>query len=322
MARVDVIVPFYNTPVAFTREALESVRAQTMTDWRVVLVNDGSNEESTRDLEALLRELAETRITYLRKPNGGVAQARNFAIAASHSPLIALLDSDDLFYPHRLALACEKFDADPELAVLHADVENMNSVGEPLPPRAPIPGGVPIEPMAQFNEMLRSNYISLATTTIRRAALEETGAFDPDFDTLEDKELWLRMLMFKKRIGYAASLVSRYRIHGTNTSKNVPKMARGRQRLIDKLELVLKTHPLLSPEDWARRRREMERHKYFEMAQTYLEVNEPWKALHYTMPQYSGVSARVAKAALRALYKGTRGLARGSLLALSTEGKA
>jgi glycosyltransferase involved in cell wall biosynthesis len=308
MARVDVIIPFYNTPIAFTREALESVRAQTMPDWRVVLVNDGSNEESTRALEALLSELADPRITYLKKANGGVARARNFAIEASDSPLIALLDSDDVFYPHRLAAACELFDWQPHLAMLHADVENMSQAGTPLPPRPPFPGGVPVLPLAQFNQFLKSNYVSLPTVTIRRAALAATGAFDPEFDTLEDKELWLRLLMFKQHIGYLPVTVSRYRIHGHNISKNVPKMARGRQRLIDKLDLLLESHPLIGPEEWAQRKRAMVRHKYLEMAQTYLEVNEPWKALRYTMPQYSGLSKQVVKAALRALYRGTRQL--------------
>src|SRR5439155_7927493 len=95
MPIVDVIVPFFNTPIRYVHAALQSIIDQTCCDWRAIVVNDGSRAANTREIEDLLPSLEENRILYRKMPHQGVSAARNTAIRISDAPYIAFLDADD-----------------------------------------------------------------------------------------------------------------------------------------------------------------------------------------------------------------------------------
>src|SRR3954468_13106159 len=120
MAKVDVIIPYFKTPLEFARTAIESALTQTFTDLRCVVVNDGSSAGFAAQLEELLESFHDDRILYLPTPNGGAAAARNAGIRATSSPYIALLDSDDAWHPNRLALEIPVLDENPTIALVHA----------------------------------------------------------------------------------------------------------------------------------------------------------------------------------------------------------
>src|SRR5262245_19477619 len=103
MAKVDVIVPVYNTKLSYLRDALDSLVAQTMGGWHAWVVDDGSDEAYGVELKALLQSYGDARFTYLYSDHKGATGSRNVAMARGSAEYIALLDSDDVWLPHHLA---------------------------------------------------------------------------------------------------------------------------------------------------------------------------------------------------------------------------
>ncbi len=106
--RVSIVMPTFNRADTL-RRAVDSVRAQRFEDWELLVVDDGS----TDDTKALLDSIAEPRMAVFRQPNTGVAGARNVGLRAVRGELVAFLDSDDEWAPHHLALMVAFFDAHP-----------------------------------------------------------------------------------------------------------------------------------------------------------------------------------------------------------------
>jgi GT2 family glycosyltransferase len=123
---VSVIIPAYNAARTLP-STLESLFAQTMGNFEAVLVDDGSTD-STFDVAAAFAR-REPRLTVIRQPNGGLADARNAAIRHSHAPLIAALDADDVWHPtflEKLCTALEKGRGDAVLAYANARTIDLN----------------------------------------------------------------------------------------------------------------------------------------------------------------------------------------------------
>jgi glycosyltransferase involved in cell wall biosynthesis len=115
--RVSIIVPFLDPPEGFFREAVASVLSQTFEDWELLLVNDGSRPEST-EVAAALARLDPARIHCLSHPDGrnhGIPASRNLGLDRARGELIAYLDSDDVWYPGKLADQVQLLESYPEV---------------------------------------------------------------------------------------------------------------------------------------------------------------------------------------------------------------
>ena len=123
---ISVILPVYNAE-AYVREAVESILAQSFTDFELIIINDGSTDGSG----AILRELAvrDTRIVLIERPNGGLVSALNDGIESARAELIARMDADDVAMPERFALQHARMMEDPELAVLGSFIRIMDKTG-------------------------------------------------------------------------------------------------------------------------------------------------------------------------------------------------
>ena len=123
---ISVILPVYNAE-AYVREAVESILAQTFTDFECIIINDGSTDGS----EAILRELAahDTRIVLVERPNDGLVSALNEGIGRARAGLIARMDADDVAMPERFALQYARMVQEPELAVLGSSIRVIDKVG-------------------------------------------------------------------------------------------------------------------------------------------------------------------------------------------------
>lgn len=115
MAFFSVVIPSYNRS-GMTADAVNSVLSQTFRDFEIIVVDDGS----TDDTEEALRRFSD-RITYHKQKNAGVASARNKGISLSSGSYICYLDSDDLWHPDKLATYKDAIDANPEIAFLFSD---------------------------------------------------------------------------------------------------------------------------------------------------------------------------------------------------------
>jgi len=209
----------------FIAETIESVQRQTFTDWELVIVDDGSTDD-TRGVVA--RYTSDARIRYLARPPEGRSAARNHGIAASSAPLIAFQDADDLWEPTKLARQVAALAADPGAGLCYTAARFVDAGGARLPmrkPPAPLAGDV-------LPRLARGNVIILASVVVRRACLDQVGAFEPTLHACEDWDLWLRIAR-RFRVAFVDEELTRYRVHGGNTARAA--VLAGGLRVVDRL---------------------------------------------------------------------------------------
>ena len=212
---VSVIVPAYNV-AEFIGDALNSVLAQTFTDHEIIVINDGSP-----DTEALEKVLAPymSRIVYLKQENRGVSAARNTGIKAARGLLIAFLDGDDTWLPHYLEVQVPRIQADPAIDVLYPNVimfGDSSEAGEEFMTICPSNGEVTFERL-----LLQECNVSNASIA-RREAILRAGLFDESLRSVEDFDLWLRVIKQGGRIAYHREVLARYRRrHGSLTANPI-----------------------------------------------------------------------------------------------------
>jgi glycosyltransferase involved in cell wall biosynthesis len=310
MALVDVIIPVFNTPHRFLTVALDSLRAQTLSDWKAWVINDGSDRQYTAELEESLRAYGDPRIQYLYSDHKGPAGSRNVGIVEGRAPYVALLDSDDCWLPHHLSRQVALLEANREIALVHGHCDVIDPAGQLVHSPPPKTGLNALSNARLFADMLRENFVSASSVVLRRSALEQVGGFDASFPCLVDKELWLRLLNAGARFHYDPEIVFRYRVHPQNISKNTDLLLATRRRIIQKAESLLKDAAPLADIDWPTLKREMISHMYSEAADGYLARGEYGRALKYSSPFYAGVSRRSCALFLRSLYRSLAGRGR------------
>jgi glycosyltransferase involved in cell wall biosynthesis len=201
---VSVIIPAYDV-AKFIGEALNSAFAQSFKDYEVIVVNDGSPD--TPELERTLAPYM-PRIVYLKQENRGVSAARNTGIKAARGSLIAFLDGDDVWLPHYLEVQVKRIQADPTIAVLYPNVLMFGGPaeeGEEFMTRCPSNGEVTFERL-----LLQECNVSNCSIA-RKEALVRAGLFDESLRSVEDFDLWLRVIKSGERIAYHRDVLARYR---------------------------------------------------------------------------------------------------------------
>jgi glycosyltransferase involved in cell wall biosynthesis len=183
MTEVSVIIPTFNRAGKVSR-AISSVLCQTFDDYELIVIDDGSEDETAKALSQF-----DGRITMIRHPkNLGVSAARNSGIKASRSPLVAFLDSDDYWLPEKLEIQVQFFKENPEAAACQAEeiwVRNgvrVNPWKKHLKPTGYI-----------FERSLKLCVVSPSAVMIKREIFDEVGMFNEDFPVCEDYDLWLRI---------------------------------------------------------------------------------------------------------------------------------
>jgi glycosyltransferase involved in cell wall biosynthesis len=124
---ISVIIPCYKQ-AEYLREAVESVVAQTFTDWELVVVDDGSPDATAATAEAIIAAHPGRAIRLLRKPNGGVSEARNAGIRMARGAYILPLDADDIIRPTMLEKTVRLLDSDPGIAIAYTDITHFGAV--------------------------------------------------------------------------------------------------------------------------------------------------------------------------------------------------
>lgn len=183
MALVSVIIPTFNRPLE-TKRAVTSVLYQTYGDFEVIVVDDGS-DQSLRDALQPLRP----HIRYIsHEKNRGVSAARNTGLKSSKSPFVTFLDSDDYWFPTKLAIQVAFFIKNPEAVACQTN-EVWIRRGKRVNPKVRHfkPSGDIFEPS------LKLCLISPSAVMLKRSLLNEIGFFDEDLPVCEDYDLWLRI---------------------------------------------------------------------------------------------------------------------------------
>ena len=214
---VSVVIPAYNY-ARYLSMAIESALAQTHPPLEVIVVDDGSTDETPSVLAA-----HGDRIRAIRQPNGGAGAARNTGIAAARGDYLAFLDSDDLWRRDKLELQLARFARDPDLGLVHCGVETIDELGRTtgylLEGRE---GWMAMEMLRLDREVIQAPG---SNVMVPRRVAEEVGGFDARLPPSEDWDFAYRVAV-GRRIGYVAEPLLRYRLHGGGIHLNIPKMER------------------------------------------------------------------------------------------------
>jgi GT2 family glycosyltransferase len=213
----SVVIPAYNA-AATIGEAVESVLAQTLPPDEIVVCDDGS----TDDLDAALHRYL-SRITLIRKENGGEGSSKDAASRAANGDFVVVLDADDAFLPERLEAIAELSRARPDLDILTTDAF-FELEGRVL--RRCYTADWRFEVEDQRRAILERNFV-FGAAAIRRRRLLEVGGFDMSLRYAADWELWIRMILSGSGVGLVDEPLYRYRIGPTALSSQRVPLVRG-----------------------------------------------------------------------------------------------
>jgi glycosyltransferase involved in cell wall biosynthesis len=230
---VSIIMPAYNA-ARFISEALDSVVAQTFTDYETIVVNDGSPDRD--ELERVLEPYRE-RIVYLTQENRGVSGARNTGIRRARAPLIAHLDPDDMWEPEYLAVQVEAIRRDPTIDVLYTDAlvfGDMPEAGRRFMELCPSEGEV------TFESLVAQRCNVMTSILARRETIMRAGMFDESLRCSEDFDLWLRVVKGGGRIAYHRQPLVRYRRRRGSLSSDPVWVCENALRVLEKCERTMR----------------------------------------------------------------------------------
>jgi glycosyltransferase involved in cell wall biosynthesis len=213
VATIDVLIPAYNA-AATLREAIGSLQAQTFSDIRIVIVDDGSTDATPEILADLAKQ--DERILVLRKPNGGIVEALNYGLRLCDSEFLARFDADDFCFPGRLEIQLAWLRQHPACVAVGCAVEHMDEHGRSLS-SLPQPGS-PAKADA-FSAPAREPYIVHPFLMARRVIVAGVGGYR-HVPLSEDSDLYWR-LQEKGELVNLPDVLGRYRVHTASLSSSI-----------------------------------------------------------------------------------------------------
>lgn len=180
--KVSVVVPCFNSQ-AYLRETLLSIIEQTLTNVEIVLVDDGSSDDTQAIIQQFIAQHPQRLFQMISQENLGVAAARNAGIAASNGTYILPLDADDLIEPSMLSACAERLDKDPRLSVIYTDRKDFGDIDQTL-----TAGEYKLERLKYFNQL---SYCCM----YRKSAWESVGGYRSNVSGFDDWDLWIAMAL-------------------------------------------------------------------------------------------------------------------------------
>jgi glycosyltransferase involved in cell wall biosynthesis len=232
--KVSVLVPCYNGAKT-VREAIDSALTQTYPNVEIVVVNDGSKDDSLE----VLRTYGD-KIVLVDQANRGLSGARNTAIEHSSGDFLILLDSDDIFLPDTIEKRVRPMLENPKVALVAGYYREIDAEGN-LSPRIPEVRKLDTT-RPTYDQALKRNYGPPVGWCIRKQALYKAGVFDPMLPHCEDYDLCLRILT-KWEMAYVPDVTAHYRQHPGGQSKRFLEYYKGVCQVLKKNSVT--TH--LSP---------------------------------------------------------------------------
>ena len=209
----SVVVPTYNYG-RFIREAVDSALAQTVQPVEVIVVDDGSTDDTPQQMAAYTHD---PRVRYLRQENRGLSAARNAGIRAARSEFVAFLDADDRWKPEKLERQLACFTSD-NIGLVYCGRTTFNESG--------IISNIPAS-REDCNRMLErltvSTVFSPSSAVVHKHCFEECGGFDESLRKVEDREMWIRIAQHY-RFSCAEGCLVEFRVHGKALSLQIEGM--------------------------------------------------------------------------------------------------
>lgn len=247
---VSVITPTYNV-ASFVRQSVESALAQTWENLEVIVVDDGSSD----DTPSRLRAIRDQRVRCYYETHRGQAAAMNTGIAAAKGSYIAFLDGDDLWAPAKIETHLQFHQHHPEVDMTFSLSSTIDEQGQTLDLPL-IPPGAPVA----LRELLVENVIRNGSSAmVRTDALDRTGLFDTALTQCYDLDLWLRIASLRSNNIYCIpEALTKYRRRPNQLSSNWRGMRVGWDEVMAKTRIA--APELVSATE---REREVNNHRYF-----------------------------------------------------------
>ena len=210
---VTVVIPSYNN-ARYIGQTLDSIKAQTFSDYEVIVVNDGSADRE--ELEKVL-ESHPLPVIYISQENKGVSAARNAAIRIARGEFYAQLDADDQWTPDYLEVQLGILRDNPDVALVYP---NARIIGDDAPGELEFMNVSPSDGEVTFESLVRQRCVVLTCVTARMRVIREAGMFDEGLRSCEDFDLWLRIVKNGGKIVYHRRILALYRRHQGSLSSD------------------------------------------------------------------------------------------------------
>lgn len=201
---ISVIVPCFNQG-AFLAETLNSVLGQTYSNWECIIVDDGSEDDTSVVAAVFVKR--DVRFSYIKQANQGPSIARNNGIASSKGTYVLPLDSDDIIDPTYLEKAIDYFKDHPDTKVVYCRADKF---GEEH--------GEWLLPQYSYDALIRSNCLFVSCIYLRKD-FDQVGGYNPEMNSgLEDWEFWLELLRPNDKVHQINEILFHYRIRNESRS--------------------------------------------------------------------------------------------------------
>lgn len=211
--QVSIIMPVYNGE-KYVVEAIESILNQSYKDYEIIIVNDGSTDNTFDKIRSYL-QLSNTK--YVEQRNRGLPAALNTGIKASSGEYIAFLDCDDVWLPHKLDMQVVFMKEHPEVGLVHGNISYIDQYGTPFTPDSPyetdISGNC-------FPELFMGNRIAVLTVLMKKECIRKVGFFSENLKYADDYDMWLRISRHYP-LGHIDKCLAVYRKHPGGISSNI-----------------------------------------------------------------------------------------------------
>ena len=227
--RVSVVIPTYNC-AALLPAAVRSAYAQTLPPYEVVVVDDGSTDDTPAVLESLRAALPSSFVTD-RKPNGGEASSRNRGVALAQGDYVAFLDQDDLWARDKLERQIALMLADPGLGLTFSAYTRVSGETRTLVRQE----GWTEDADAALLRLMDGCCVTSSTVVVRRGVFDTVGPFDESMWLGNDWDMWVRIAASGQRFGYVPEPLMEYLWHAGNMSRDEFKISTAALRIFEKL---------------------------------------------------------------------------------------
>jgi glycosyltransferase involved in cell wall biosynthesis len=229
MPKVSIIIPTYNCAEYIT-EAVESALNQTFRDFEVIVVDDGSTDNTKLVLDKFIKK-----ISYIYQENQGVAVARNNGIVRSTGDYISFLDSDNKWKLNLLAESVPVLETENAVGLVHSGKIRITEDGKIIEGVRRNHNVKYLSGYIYHNLLLRKAHINLSSAVMRKNCIDDVGLFDVNLSKIgcEDRDLFIRIAR-KYKVKYIDKPLYYGRYRSTSMSANYENMLRGRYYIVDK----------------------------------------------------------------------------------------
>ena len=224
---VSIIMPAFNAEKTIG-DAIQSVLDQTYSNWELIIVDDGSTDDTFR----VIQQFMDSRIKATQRSNHGVAASRNYALSIAEGQYIAFLDSDDLWFSEKLVHQLAAFqNPGSSVGLIHTNYLEFDDQGMYAPKPLKHLFGLKIEGQVHADLMVH-DFIATLTVMVTREAIAAVGMFREDFYGTEDWDLWIRIAEHFT-VKYLPTQLGKYRLVNGSLSKNYDKYEQELQKVLD-----------------------------------------------------------------------------------------